>query len=99
MEVLTATFGKELVALKRAFWVVEKIFGIVLRMFPSDAAFQLDVLRPDGDPLGLDGTKFNILELAHQVGIASLLQHHDSTALEAQVDFEGLRNLTHQVLK
>ena len=34
----------------------------------------LNILRHDGDTLGMDGTKVGVLEKADQVGLGSLLQ-------------------------
>ena len=65
----------------------------------TDAAGQLDVLGHDGHTLGVDGSQVGVLEQTHQIGLSSLLQGQDGTALEAQVGLEVLGNLTHQALE
>ena len=37
----------------------------------------LNILRHDGDTLGMDGTKVGVLKKADQVGLGSLLQEND----------------------
>lgn len=54
-----------------------------LRTFTTDAASQLDVLRHDGDTLGVDGAQVGVLEEANQVCFGRLLESHDGGALEA----------------
>ena len=46
------------------------------------------------DPLGMDGTEVGVLEQAHQVGLAGLLESSDSSGLEPQVSLEILGDLT-----
>ena len=65
----------------------------------TDAAGQLDVLWHDGHSLGVDGCQVGVLEEAHQVGLSSLLEGQDSTALETQVSLEVLGDLTNQALE
>ena len=65
----------------------------------SNAAGELDVLGHDGDALRVDGAQVGVLEEAHQVGLAGLLQRQDGTALEAQVGLEVLCNLADQALE
>jgi len=65
----------------------------------SDAPGQLDVLRHDGDSLGVDGAEIGVLEEADQVGLASLLQSHDCRALESQIGLEVLGNLSDETLE
>ena len=64
-----------------------------------DAAGQLDVLRHDGDTLGVDGAQVGVLEQADKVGLRCFLQGKNGRALEAQVRFEVLGDLTHQTLE
>ena len=66
---------------------------------PTDTAGKLDVLGHDGDTLGMDGAQVGVLEETDQVGLASLLESHDSRALEAQVSLEVLSDLTDQALE
>jgi len=70
-----------------------------LSTLATDAAGQLDVLGHDGHTLGVDGSQVGVLKQAHQVGLSSLLQGQDCTALEAQVGLEVLGDLTHQALE
>ncbi len=65
----------------------------------ADSSGQLDVLGHDGHTLGMDGTQVGVLEETNKVSLTSLLQGHDSGALEAQVSLEVLGNLTHQTLE
>uniref|UniRef100_A0AAQ4PXQ6 Core Histone H2A/H2B/H3 domain-containing protein n=1 Tax=Gasterosteus aculeatus aculeatus TaxID=481459 RepID=A0AAQ4PXQ6_GASAC len=74
------------VALKRA--VVVSVGADFSSSLPADAAGQLDVFGHDGDPLGVDGAQVGVLEQAHQVSLAGLLQSHNGGALEAQVGLE-----------
>ena len=70
-----------------------------LSTLSTDTAGQLDVLGHDGDPLGVDGTQVGVLKETHEVSLASLLQSHDSRALEPQVSLEVLGNLPDQTLE
>ena len=70
-----------------------------LSTLSTDTAGQLDVLGHDGDPLGVDGTQVGVLKETHEVSLASLLQSHDSGALEPQVSLEVLGDFTHQTLE
>uniref|UniRef100_A0A4W6EZS1 Core Histone H2A/H2B/H3 domain-containing protein n=1 Tax=Lates calcarifer TaxID=8187 RepID=A0A4W6EZS1_LATCA len=65
----------------------------------ADTAGQLDVLGHDSDSLGVDGAQVGVLEQADQVCLASLLQSHDSGALEAQIGLEVLSDLSDQTLE
>ena len=58
------------------------VVGKKLGSLSSDSSGQLDVLGHDGDPLGVDGTQVGILEKSDEVGLAGLLESHDSRALE-----------------
>ncbi len=65
----------------------------------ADAAGQLDVLRHDGDTLGVDSAQVGVFEETDQVGLASLLKGHDSRALEAEIGLEVLGDFTDQPLE
>ena len=65
----------------------------------TDAAGELDVLRHDGDALGVDGAQVGVLEEADKVRFGSLLKCKDSSALPTQIIFYFLRNLTDQALE
>jgi histone H3 len=90
-------FWEDLVALKRA--VCVEMEKNCLSPLATDPAGQLDVLGHDGHTLGMDGAQVGVLEETNQVGLASLLQGHDSRALEAQVSLEVLGDLTDQTLE
>ena len=87
-------------ALKRADeYDEEPSDGINLSALSADAAGQLDVLRHDGDTLGVDGAQVGVFEKTDQVGLASLLKGHHSRALEAEIGFEVLGDFTNQSLE
>ena len=65
----------------------------------TDTPGQLDVLGHDCDTLSVDGAQVGVLEQADEVSLASLLEGHDSRALEAQVCLEVLSDFTHQTLE
>jgi len=65
----------------------------------TDTAGKLDVLRHDGDTLGVNGTQVGVLKERGQVGFRSLLQGHDGVGLEAEVSLEILGHLAHEALK
>ena len=65
----------------------------------ADAPSELNILRHDGDTLGMDGTKVGVLEKADQVGLGSLLKGADGGALEAKISLEVLGDLTNQALE
>ncbi len=65
----------------------------------ADALGQLEVLRHDGHPLGMDGAEVSVLEERHQVGLSSFLEGQDSLTLEPDLLFELSSNLTHQSLE
>ena len=65
----------------------------------ADSAGKLDVLGHDGDTLGVDGAKVGILEETDEVSLRGLLEGHDGRALEAEVSFEVLSDLTDKTLE
>ena len=67
--------------------------------FSSDSPSQLDILWHDGHTLGVDGAQVGVLEQADKVGLRCFLQGKNGRALEAQVRFEVLGDLTHQTLE
>ena len=73
--------------------------GDGLSTLATDPPGQLDVLGHDGDPLGVDGAEVGVLKETNQIGLAGLLEGHDSRALEPQVGLEVLGNLPHQALE
>ena len=70
-----------------------------LSALATDAAGQLDVLRHDGDALGVDGAEVGVLEEADEVGLACLLEGQDGGGLEAQVGLEVLGDLADEALE
>ena len=70
-----------------------------LRALATDAAGELDVLRHDGDALGVDGAKVGVFEEANEVGFSGLLEGEDGGALEAKVGLEVLGDLTDETLE
>ena len=87
------------VALKKAVWYLGQVSSGGLSTLATDPPGQLDVLGHDGNPLGMDGAQVGVLKEANQVGLAGLLESHDSRALEPQVSLEVLGNLPHQALE
>lgn len=70
-----------------------------LSAFATNATGQLDVFRHDRHSLGVNGAQVSVLEKTHQVSFASFLQSHDGRALETQVGFKVLRDLTYETLE
>ena len=70
-----------------------------LRALSADAAGELDVLRHDGHPLGVDGTEVGVLEEADEVGLRGLLEGEDGRSLEAEVALEVLGDLPDKALE
>ena len=84
---------------KKTDWLVGRQRSGNLSSLSTDAAGQLDVLRHDGDTLGVDGAQVGVLEQTDQVGLAGLLESHDGGALEPQVSLEVLGDLPDQTLE
>lgn len=93
------TFCEFLVALKRAVWESCCVQVYFLSTLSADTASQLDILGHDGDTLGVDGAQVGVLEKSNQVSFASLLQSHNSWALEPQVGLEILGDFTDETLE
>ena len=74
-------------------------FRNFLGTFTTDSAGQLDVLGHDGHTLGVDGAQVGVLKQTNQVSLASLLQSHDSRALESEISLEVLGDFSHQALE
>ena len=70
-----------------------------LRTFTSDSSRQLDILRHDGDSLGVDGAQVGVFEQANQVRFGRFLQGQDRGGLESQVSLEILRDFSDQALE
>ena len=70
-----------------------------LRTFTSDSSRQLDILRHDGDSLGVDGAQVGVFEQANQVRFGRFLERQHRGGLESQVGLEILGNLANQALE
>jgi len=70
-----------------------------LRTLTTEATSQLDVLRLDGDTLGVDGAQVGILEEGHEVGLDGLLESTDGGRLEAEIGLEVLCDFTDETLE
>ena len=64
-----------------------------------DTTSKLDVLRHNGDSLGVDRTEIGIFEEPHEVGFRGFLKSKHSRALEAEIRLEVLCDLTHEALE
>ena len=82
---------------KGTIWLGKKIN--FLGTLSTDAAGELDVLGHDGHTLGMDGAQVGVLEKTNKVGLASLMECHDSGALESQISLEVLCDLTDKTLE
>ena len=63
------------------------------------ASRQLDVLRHDGDALGVYGAQVGVFKQSHEVSLAGFLQGHHCGALEAKVRLEVLSDLSDETLE
>ena len=84
--------------LKNTVWLLRCSWSD-LSPLSTDAASELDILRHDGNTLGVDGSQVGILKQANQVGLGSLLEGQDGRGLETQIGLEILSNLTNQPLE
>jgi len=79
---------------------IEHLFVLnLLRTFSSDSSGQLNVLWHNGHSLCVDSAQVGILEQANQIGLASLLQSSNSSALEPEISLEILGNLSYETLE
>ncbi len=92
-------FVNIIVAFKKACSLVKSEKICNLSTLSTDPAGKLDVLGHDSDTLGVDGTQVGVLKETNQVSLRSLLQGHDSRALESQVSLEVLGDFPHQTLE
>ena len=70
-----------------------------LSTFSADTTGQLDVLGHDGHSLGVDGAQVGVLEETDKVGLAGLLQGHDSRGLESEISLEVLGDFSDKTLE
>jgi hypothetical protein len=59
----------------------------------------LDILRHDGNTLGVNGTQVGILEKTDQVSLSSFLKGQDSSRLETKIRLEILSDFTDKTLE
>jgi len=70
-----------------------------LRAFSTDTAGQLDILRHDGNTLGVDSTQVSVLEKTDEVGFGGFLEGQDGRSLESKITLEVLGDLTNETLE
>ena len=70
-----------------------------LRALATDSAGKLDVLRHDGDSLGVDGGQVGIFEKPNKVSLSSLLKSQDGRSLESQVSLKILGDFSDKSLE
>ena len=70
-----------------------------LRTFTADTASQLDILRHDGNTLGVNGTQVGILKKTNEVSLSGFLEGKNGRSLEAKIGLEVLGDLTDQTLE
>ena len=71
----------------------------ILSALTANAAGEMDVFRHNGDAFGVDGTQVGVLKQANQVSLCSLLERHDSGALEAEIGLEILGDFADETLE
>jgi len=70
-----------------------------LSSLSTDPPGELDILRHDGDTLGVDGAQVGVLEQADQVSLAGLLKSSNGGRLESEISFEILSDFSHETLE
>lgn len=70
-----------------------------LSTLSTNSAGELNVLRHDGDPLGVNSAQVRVLEQTHKVGFAGLLESADGSRLEPEICLEILGDFSHQTLE
>ena len=71
----------------------------VLGSLSADSAGELNVLRHDGDALGVDGAKVGVLEETDEVSLGRLLEGADGCRLEPEIRLEVLSDLADETLE
>jgi len=71
----------------------------LLGALSSDSTGELDVLRHDRHPLGVNRAQVGVLEKTHQVRLGRFLEGADSRRLEPQISLEVLRDFSDQTLE
>jgi hypothetical protein len=60
---------------------------------------ELNILRHDGNTLGVDSAKIGVLEKTNEVGLGGFLEGKDGRSLETKVGLEILGDLTDKTLE
>ena len=72
---------------------------LVLGAFSADAPGKLNVLRHDGNALGMDSAQVGVFKQTNKVRFACFLKSHYRRALKTQVGLEILRYFSHKTLE
>jgi len=70
-----------------------------LSALSADAAGQLDVLRHDGDTLGVNGAEIGVFKKTYHISFTCFLHCKDGLALESQIRFVLLSDFSYQTLE
>jgi hypothetical protein len=70
-----------------------------LRSLTPKATSELNVLRLDGDTLGMDGAKVGVLEKRYEVGLNGFLEGANCRRLETEIGLEVLGDFSNQTLE
>lgn len=70
-----------------------------LSALSPDTPCQLDILRHDGDPLGVDSAQVGVFEETYEVSFAGLLESHDGRGLEPEIGLEVLSYFSDEALE
>ena len=73
--------------------------GQPLRSLTTETTSKLNVLRLDGDTLGMDGAEVGVFEEGDEVSLDGLLESTDGRGLESQVGLEILSDFTNKALE
>ena len=76
-----------------------QVVQVVPVTLTTNAASQQHVSWRDGDTPGMDDTQVGIFKNTDQISLGSFLLRHNSAALESQVSFEVLGDLTGESLE
>lgn len=80
--------------------VLEKCHQMqILSSLASNPTSQLNILRHNGNPLGVDGAEIGVFEETNQVSLCSLLKSRHSAGLEPKIGLEILSDFPHQSLE
>jgi hypothetical protein len=65
----------------------------------ADASGELDVLRHDGDTLGVDGAQVGVFKETDEVRFGRFLESEHRRGLETQIRLEVLRDFANETLE